>query len=896
MVNGAFLRAGQDQKEVCKVGTTTRAGCNEKLGASEKAEAIGLRFGPRVVRQNDAVVSPVTTELRNRTDEKDASQALDALGLQDLLRGGLQKPKKFRTQTEILHQIEIASVNTGGVPGVYRLIEMVKSGHLVAKVLCIQELRANSEDIRVLENRLGSLGFYTYLQSGGSKVDGAGITRHHGGVMTAVHKSLKQKQMHQARNEKAQVLVVEVHGWEIANFYNPPRELEKLHDIMIETLVMVESSARTPWICCGDFNEKPDETTATIMAAFGMKPVPKIKAGQGPTRWAGEDEIDWFATNRAEQVEESWQNRHKISDHKIQSTRIQIQERRPCKVGKLKPGPDWRCPEHLDKKQWRAKLHELWQQTAVKQLFDITAGPTTLSVEEDWRQWMMLLDEFYREAYALELMVVDKALNEAQLDSERQRLLRAKAWITKQLKNKRTKGLTIDYVLFSEPIKARLEEDKAGWKTTYRKQVGRLCSMRRLLKKHGIKGLEANQEMKDLQKKVQLHTACCNDTSEAIDWINAVLARKERELKRDSDAQKKNKLEDWRERMQDLREAAKWIKNKSRTCTRLISGAQTRDEVCKKIRQFWIGEWSSLTRKTTAQDEQDTEEALLQPIREWVRDKQLPEWTADDRREGMRRAFPKARGAAGPDGYRGEEVAVLPEGLQEVFCDVCDKWIEQRTAPANLRKMIQASLQKPGKPAVVENVRPLAVFSVFWRLFESGVLRSDAFVSWRKEVGIEEVAWKESAEEVAAAAGNCFATDGYLGALDFSKAYDFMEPKKSARILIEAGVPKDIAELFGQHWSGQIRYITFDGHMSQEELTTTTAHPQGGPWGPVVIQLWMIAGTLWTKKQAENETWHHGQNESSRGGAPDPLLWNRISQKRCGKEDNRLKTFQECPD
>ena len=103
-----------------------------------------------------------------------------------------------------------------------------------------------------------------------------------------------------------------------------------------------------------------------------------------------------------------------------------------------------------------------------------------------------------------------------------------------------------------------------------------------------------------------------------------------------------------------------------------------------------------------------------------MEDKVVPVWTDEDRRDGTRKAFKNARGAAGPDGYHGDEVSVLPEPLQEIFHDITGKWLEPRVAPEDLRHMIQASLQKPGKPAVVENLRPLAIFSVFWRLFESG--------------------------------------------------------------------------------------------------------------------------------------------------------------------------------
>ena len=55
--------------------------------------------------------------------------------------------------------------------------------------------------------------------------------------------------------------------------------------------------------------------------------------------------IDWFATNWMEFVECAWQEPYKISDHKIQATRLQMHDRKGAKVGSLKRGPDWRRPK-----------------------------------------------------------------------------------------------------------------------------------------------------------------------------------------------------------------------------------------------------------------------------------------------------------------------------------------------------------------------------------------------------------------------------------------------------------------------------------------------------------------------------------------------------------------------
>ena len=51
--------------------------------------------------------------------------------LQGVLQGGKKgDPKDRRGRTEVVHQMEVVSWNTGGVPGVYRVLELMELGKL----------------------------------------------------------------------------------------------------------------------------------------------------------------------------------------------------------------------------------------------------------------------------------------------------------------------------------------------------------------------------------------------------------------------------------------------------------------------------------------------------------------------------------------------------------------------------------------------------------------------------------------------------------------------------------------------------------------------------------------------------------------------------------------------
>ena len=56
------------------------------------------------------------------------------------------------------------------------------------------------------------------------------------------------------------------------------------------------------------------------------------------------------------------------------------------------------------------------------------------------------------------------------------------------------------------------------------------------------------------------------------------------------------------------------------------------------------------------------------------------------------------------------------------------------------------------------------------------MLQTSFFKDWRKEVGTKQVAYREAAEHCAAIAAMNFEEQKFLAALDFSKAFDKMDP------------------------------------------------------------------------------------------------------------------------
>ena len=191
------------------------------------------------------------------------------------------------------------------------------------------------------------------------------------------------------------------------------------------------------------------------------------------------------------------------------------------------------------------------------------------------------------------------------------------------------------------------------------------------------------------------------------------------------------------------------------------------------------------------------------------------------------------------DGYHGKEIAAIPTEVVEIFYEVTAQWREKEEVPNIMRIIRQASLPKEGKPLEVPNLRPISVLSAWWRLFEGSSLQTPMFQEWRKNIGVEGVAYREAAERVAAKASMDLQELGFLGAMDYSKAYDKMDPWISGRAMEETGIPGSLVRTLLKVWRNQERWVQFDGQLGKEALHTAMAHPQGGPWGPAVMQLWM---------------------------------------------------------
>ena len=124
-------------------------------------------------------------------------------------------------------------------------------------------------------------------------------------------------------------------------------------------------------------------------------------------------------------------------------------------------------------------------------------------------------------------------------------------------------------------------------------------------------------------------------------------------------------------------------------------------------------------------------------------------------------------------------------------------------------------------------------------------MTAEQTAAWRNEWFPKEItggAGSLGAEEVAAWFFDNFALKGKAGTLDYTQCCDMMHPDVAAEVMVCAGYSEEVAAILGKSWISQKRWIQWDRHTNAEFLKGIEAMPQGDPFGPLVLNTYMLAG------------------------------------------------------
>ena len=159
-------------------------------------------------------------------------------------------------------------------------------------------------------------------------------------------------------------------------------------------------------------------------------------------------------------------------------------------------------------------------------------------------------------------------------------------------------------------------------------------------------------------------------------------------------------------------------------------------------------------------------------------------------------------------------------------------------------------LPKPGKVAdlsvKVSDTRPISVMSVWWRLWASTFCKSSHLRQWLQTVLLPEVGGisHEDIYSNLIEIFDHFTEHGYLLTLDYSKAFDCIDASLSHELLRAHGWPSRIISLLSATSQLQCRFVQWDHHTHPDPLNASQIQPQGDPFGPLMMSLWVQAGIL----------------------------------------------------
>ena len=329
-----------------------------------------------------------------------------------------------------------------------------------------------------------------------------------------------------------------------------------------------------------------------------------------------------------------------------------------------------------------------------------------------------------------------------------------------------------------------------------------------------------------------------------------------------------------------LADLGAWIKRKQSSTKRATlykdgAEAHTRSEATAMICQHWQDVWREIPV-----DQDRALEALVSgfgPV-------SAAHWKGLSF-EDVLFSVRHCKGGAGPDQWSGPEIRYMPEAAVRVFFSITRCWEVSGCLPLQLKQARQITLCKEGKMEAegllhVKHTRPITVMSCFWRVYASSWTRNAQLCTWVQAHLHESVAFGKGmagAEDLVARLQDHFSTrKGFLASLDWSAAYDRMQPQVSARFIEALGLPSCLATLISEAWGRQRRFIQFEGHTHHVGLEAGAATPQGCPLAPLMLNLWASAGARAVESRVgdpeatvctymDDRSWHSNRWEAVQG-------------------------------
>ena len=378
-----------------------------------------------------------------------------------------------------------------------------------------------------------------------------------------------------------------------------------------------------------------------------------------------------------------------------------------------------------------------------------------------------------------------------------------------------------------------------------RRLLARCFQYKRLLSRSLASILSAVQAMELAALKRQLSKVFGDNLS--LRHVLEHIATIQGDLRRLEESARAANITRWRRQMVSAgAELSRWLKNRSTPVGVSVINlhgclAESDVEAAEAVHGYWVDFWNQ------ARERQPSLSDRVASMLAGLPSSAACSWEPPTA-QCLRAIAVDGKGSHGPDGWVSREVALLPFEIFKVFAVLGKRWMLSGNVPAQFFESRMISLAKPGKVNAlnqisVKHLRPITVMSVWWRIWASAWAKGCLREWMRQHVPRHfAVAHAVSTGEVVVDLLDKLMAGGYLASLDYSKAYDLLDPSVTKALMIHLGWDPSFVEVATKVWLHQERWVSFGVHTHVTRTPVAPAMPQGDPLGPLVMALWTWGG------------------------------------------------------
>ena len=264
-------------------------------------------------------------------------------------------------------------------------------------------------------------------------------------------------------------------------------------------------------------------------------------------------------------------------------------------------------------------------------------------------------------------------------------------------------------------------------------------------------------------------------------------------------------------------------------------------EALEKIFSYWSSIWQRL-------DDPDTITMQQYLQRHQVEPKPQREWDPVAAPLYYQCALKQKGKAGSTDGWSGSEVGLWPFNMWQAITSFFHLIETLGAYPSVWGQIRQAHLPKQGRQrqwdgaTPVSKLRPVAIMSVFWRIYIGARLQSHQAQAWYQEQLATQQHGSRRKRDVTSLA-EAHASNQFIASLDLSQAFDRIRPARAVACLIHYGFPLKLAKAVEKLWQNQQRFLGWSSECRPQAATVSSSIPQGDSLSPWVLNILLAAPT-----------------------------------------------------